>query len=130
MAVADASSTKPAEWKHQILISWSGAPHASDLKTREAKMERLRSMAPHWAHPWSTAISNIPDDTEIYVDTTSQWDPRPVFKSENGKTSWNGNEWNGVVTLAGDSVHTMLPRKYMSYFQNVTDCFRSRPRIK
>lgn len=114
LAMADASPEDAASHTHQNLISWTGPPYAADLVTTQSRLERLREIGPIWAHPWGTAAMNVSEDTVTHADCGSHWDPRSVFKCANGKTTWNGNDWKGHITLAGDAAHTMMPRREVS----------------
>lgn len=65
--VLDGAPKNPAELEHRILISWAGPPTAVDLPTQESRMQRLIEVAPQWAHSWSTAILNVPEDRFSWI---------------------------------------------------------------
>ena len=123
--VLDSWSTDPVDWVHGLLLSWTGAPYPEDLKEPQSRSMRLRELGTSFASPWSVAASNVSEASALNVDRGTFWDPRPVFTTNSNQDSdgsrhqshvcslWNGNNQHGLVTLAGDAAHPMLPRTYL-----------------
>lgn len=112
------------DWVHGLLLSWAGAPYPEDLTEPKSRLKQLKELGKAFASPWSVAASNISDASAINVDRGTFWDPRPVFTTMQHQDSdrrkdevllrslWNGSDHFGLVTLAGDAAHPMLPRKF------------------
>jgi hypothetical protein len=92
--------SKPETWKYQNLLSWKGPPSVEDLQDPKERIKYLRNGAAEYAEPWRTAATSISDDTILPIDRGLYWLP----------IDWDNQ--NGTITLAGDSAHPMLPRKY------------------
>lgn len=103
----------------QNLISWKGPPYTSDIHADPSlALKHLQKLGAQFAPPFSTAAANIPDDTKLFVDQGTQWDPRPHFAvshdphSGTRSTSWNARpSTERTITLAGDAAHSMLPHR-------------------
>jgi hypothetical protein len=112
LSVLDTTSSKATgDVTFQNLLSWTGEPTASDIKTNPSlALKHLRELGAQFAIPFSAAAASVTEDAQLFVDQGMQWDPRPHFSvSTERTTSWNNHTWAGTVTLAGDAAHAMLP---------------------
>lgn len=99
-AVLDCSqSDKPETWKFQNFTCWKGPPTLEDLKDPAVRMNFFKSRAAEFCDPWRTAGMCISDDMVLPVDPGLDWTP----------CQWDNRR--GLVTIAGDAAHSMLPRK-------------------
>lgn len=119
LSVLDTTQAKDTgDVTFQNLLSWKGAPTAADIHADPSlALQRLREWSPQFATPFRTASGNIADDAKLYADQGMQWDPRPHFSVSTDSTTaasttqWNGRSFAGMVTLAGDAAHSMLPHR-------------------
>ena len=122
----DSWSVDPVDWVHGLLLSWAGPPYPEDLTEPDSRLTQLKELGKAFASPWSVAASNVSDTSAISIDRGTFWDPRPVFTTTHHQTPeaskdqfperslWNGNDQHGLVTLAGDAAHPMLPRMFFA----------------
>ncbi|KAK4893287.1 hypothetical protein LTR27_008410 [Elasticomyces elasticus] len=111
LTILDASDKdNPENWALQVHHAWWGPPFAAELSDPKARLQFFKDRSSRVCEPFSTAAAALPDDTIIPVDAGQQWSPIP----------WNNR--GGMVTIAGDAAHSMLPSKepIQTYFISVS----------
>ena len=115
LSVLDTShSTTTGEVTFQNLLSWRGAPSASDCQADPSlALKHLRELGAQFAPPFCIAAVNVADNTQLFVDQGTQWDPRPHFTVSDGFAASPDSSGAKLrtVTLAGDAAHAMLPHR-------------------
>ncbi|KAI9729456.1 MAG: hypothetical protein M1834_006837 [Cirrosporium novae-zelandiae] len=88
--------SQPETWVFQVFFSlWGPTDQPADNSERLAL---FKSAASVYAEPWRSAVLWVKDDTFVPPDVISYWkDP----------VKWSN--WNGRLTMAGDSAHPMPP---------------------
>ena len=97
-------------------------------------MAQLKNLGRTFARPWGVAASNVPETSALNIDRGTFWDPRSIFttihRDCNGRNEhcedqyttsslWNGHDHHGLMTLAGDAAHPMLPRTILLLLSSV-----------
>jgi len=97
----DATDTeRPETWKFQLHHSWWGSPYPEELSTLESRLKFFKHRLGSICDPWCTAGLALSDKIDLPLDPGREWSPVP----------WDNHD--GMVTLAGDAAHSMLPRKF------------------
>lgn len=130
LAALDCSSSDPSEWKMQNYTCWWGPPYADDLRDPKKRLDFYREHMNRICEPFRTAaLAGIETDAHLTNGSSSsngaqiteekgydhafvpvypgqQWPPVTEDSSDDG-IKWDNH--NGLVTLAGDAAHSMLP---------------------
>ena len=88
----------PAGWTFQVNHTWWGSPGAAELQDSQARLKLLKERCAKMCEPFRTMGLGLDENTKLPADPAVQWVPIP----------WDNR--NGMVTLAGDAAHPMLPR--------------------
>lgn len=130
LAALDCSSSDPSEWKNQNYTGWWGPPYADDLRDPKVRLDFYRQHMSRMCEPFRTAaLAGIETDSELMDQSSSsscaeiteekgyghafipvysgqQWPPVTDDGNDDG-IKWDNHD--GLVTLAGDAAHSMLP---------------------
>lgn len=90
---------RPETWRFQIAHTWWGPPSVEELQTPEARKQFVRERFALLCEPWKTASVVLGEQEDLHFNAFRQWSP----------VVWDN--YNGMITLAGDAAHSMLPRK-------------------
>jgi 2-polyprenyl-6-methoxyphenol hydroxylase-like FAD-dependent oxidoreductase len=104
IAILDMPSerTPPDQIKFQIYAGWRGNPRKSDLDTNDKAINFFKSIFKHYAEPFYSVGEALSENDIIPID--DGWNFKP-----NGTFEWNNHD--GMVTIAGDAAHSMLPHR-------------------
>lgn len=91
---------KPETWLFQIINFWNDHTPEEE-NTNEWRLRFVKERAAKWMEPFRSAGLWLKDDTIIPKDTLRYW-ANPV--------KWDN--YGGRITLCGDAVHPMTPRKF------------------
>lgn len=130
LAALDCESSDPSEWKMQTYTCWWGPPYASDLQDPRKRLDFFRQHMNKICDPFrSAALAGIETDDQLTSGLASsaseeiteakgydhafipiysgqQWPPVREDSTDDG-IKWDNH--GGMVTLAGDAAHSMLP---------------------
>lgn len=122
LAALDCYSSDPSEWKMQNYTCWWGPPYADDLRDAKVRLDFYRKHMGQMCEPFRmAALAGIETDDKLEAGVTEengyghafvpvypgqQWPPVTQDGGENG-IKWDNHD--GLVTLAGDAAHSMLP---------------------
>lgn len=132
LAALDCESNDPSQWKMQNYTCWWGPPYATDLKDPKIRLDFYRQHMSRICDPFrSAALAGIETDDQVINGSASssgtseeiteakgydhafipvysgqQWPPVTEDSTDDG-IKWDNH--NGLVTLAGDAAHSMLP---------------------
>lgn len=96
----------------QIMISWPlRPPELPEIPASpSAQLRFIKRLAKDWAHPFSTLLAAIPDDTIPIVVRLEDWSPLTRGRAVETALPADHRPWNnfgGRATLAGDAAHAM-----------------------
>lgn len=130
LAALDCESSDPSDWKMQTYTCWWGPPYASDLQDPKKRLDFFRQQMNRICDSFrSAALAGIETDDQVTNGSTSsaieeiteakgydhafipvysgqQWPPVTEGSTGDG-IKWDNHD--GMVTLAGDAAHSMLP---------------------
>lgn len=139
LAALDCSSSDPSEWKMQNYTNWWGPPYAKDLQDPKVRLDFYRQHMSRFCEPFRTAaLGGIETDSQLTngsgsaeiseqkgydhafvpVYSGQQWPPVTDEVGDDG-IKWDNQD--GLVTLAGDAAHSMLPDRGQGLNNAVAD---------
>lgn len=92
----------PDTWKFQIYTGWRGAPRKADLQNNDKAIQFFKEIFKHHSEPFLSVGEVFSEKNTLPVD--DGWNFKPL-----GDFKWDNH--HGMVTLAGDAAHSMLPHR-------------------